>query len=397
MPLSAQGLPEIRKACHALGVPLTILNLTHLDSLELLYRGVANHYPSILVYRKRTLSRVLPGYLTSAGYQKQIREALRKLEPPSVVKNVPAWRPITPAVKASWIEVERVRLPGTVPYYSWFKAFSGTRWAIFSQDYTSYQPNVLVNLDTSQTLATDHPGLTPVSSPDGKLFVTYWPASGRGMIFYDLHSFTSGIKTPFYERKIAPDYHTIALLEAGESSSRYRLVNGQGGEIRSYDFSVVFDRKENGPPKVSDFSEALLHCENITHASLPMLSKDGRLIGISQGEKRTTAVVRLNPAGGPCELVLDLGYETGKVEFSYDNTAIVYHASRANAERTGTLRSVKDLFVTRAYYYDLNGKYEIPISSDADTDAQFPFIFGKGQVMYHNRATHELVTVKPGL
>jgi hypothetical protein len=91
MPLSAQSLAAVQKAARSLKVPLTLVldpsadgrvatkfarslefppqSTVRMQSLELLHRGMGEHYPSLLVYQKgEVLGRAFPGYKSVERY-----------------------------------------------------------------------------------------------------------------------------------------------------------------------------------------------------------------------------------------------------------------------------------------------------------------------------------------
>lgn len=99
MPLSIRGLKDIEAAVRALKLDLQVvidpdsdfdhitreaaaagIDASHcgrLASRELMRRNLTIHYPSILIYRRGAIvGQLLPGYLSTADYEKYIQQVL---------------------------------------------------------------------------------------------------------------------------------------------------------------------------------------------------------------------------------------------------------------------------------------------------------------------------------
>ena len=99
MPLSAGSLAEVRKTASTLHLPLTLVldpsadrrlaesfaranrfpaeSTLPMQSLELLHRGMGEHYPSLIVYRKgEVVGRAFPGYKSSERYMAFVNSRL---------------------------------------------------------------------------------------------------------------------------------------------------------------------------------------------------------------------------------------------------------------------------------------------------------------------------------
>lgn len=387
MPLSIQGLDEARAAAKALGISFTPLvadaspeqlAAIHADptttrtmaSLELVYRNANIHYPSVTFYRDgKVLGAAIPGFKSRDTYARLAREAgAGPTETPRA--------PIT-----MWLDrnakVNTVRTVQTVRRVGFFfKPIATTDVVSYTSDNASY----LFDLGTRREQRI--PGtVDPVPTPDGKLLTR------PGLLLYPMQPLLGGDTIPrFADRELPDEYQTAAILKKSKDATRYRVVTGwrMGARLRDYD--VTFDR-DGTTLHVQPLGAPMTPCPDRMF-SLPISAKgDSREMGAYDTKSRTNIVFQVTDEG-KCVDVLDLGFASGKLSFSYDNAAIAFSTSRVNTDAEGQLLKVEELFYKDAFVlYRKNGRL-VNLSANRPLSAMtFPEFLPDGRVMILDQAS----------
>jgi hypothetical protein len=272
---------------------------------------------------------------------------------------------------AEWKEYERIEMPREMHYF--FRVFSSGR----AITYNSHYKNYLMTFDWKDGKIASYqdiqiPGmLDPVPTPDDGRMITIPFIGGQefpllhkmlgGMRFYSTESMISEFQSRSHQNKkkiktteklirdvaLPGSYQTIGLLgEDEEDGTRhYRVVTEavhdktSGFSIQEYAARPGKDGKIHLEKKWKDKQRV---CQNIQFA-LPMLSKTGQYMGGADwrdplnpkkrakakelNEPENTMIIQLPRNGsGDCEVVHELGRPTGKLDFSYDDRFVAFHA-----------------------------------------------------------------------
>jgi hypothetical protein len=165
------------------------------------------------------------------------------------------------------------------------------------------------------------------------------PMSGSGMTFYSLDAAkgkvqpgksggASNLPELFHDPAVSENYQSFGLVSPGNDDGDgavYRMVSGSL-KLSEYNTSTT----DSAAWSANDLGKACLNSGNF---KLPMISKDGQELSVYSNDTHTTQIYKIND--GSCTLELDLGFATGKVEFSYDNKAITFHVDSYSSSKEG--------------------------------------------------------------
>jgi hypothetical protein len=346
MPLSISGLTEAKAAAEALGVAFTAvvadarpLELERsgvdptyqrlLNSIDLVYRDATIHYPSILFYRDGSLlGSAIPGYKRRDTYGALAREAFSA--GPSTHS---ATRSSAPSFwvdhKAQLTQIRSVETVRPVGFF--FKPIATTDLV----SYTSQNAAYLFDLGARREQRI--PGtVDPVPTPDGK-FLTR-----PGLMFYPIPTLAAGDTTPvFIDRELPDEYQTISILKQSKEAVRYRVVTGWRMGLRLRDYDVTFATRDK-PLHIEPLGTPTVPCDGRSF-SLPISAKGTREVGAFDTQSRTNRVIEIGD-DGRCTDVLDLGFASGKLSFSYDGSAIAFATSRIDVDAEGFLLQPEEAF-----------------------------------------------------
>ena len=246
--------------------------------------------------------------------------------------------------------------------------------------YTSENASYLFDLGTR--VERRIPGtVDPVPTPDGKLLTR------PGLLLYPMLPLIGGDTTPrFVDRELPDEYQTAAILKKSKDATRYRIVTGwrMGARLRDYD--VSFDR-DGTTLYVTPLGQPTVPCPERMF-SLPISAKgDSREMGAFDTKSRTNIVFQVTD-DGKCIDVLDLGFASGKLSFSYDNAAIAFSTSRVNTDAEGSLLKIEEMFYKDAFVlYRKTGRL-VNLSSNRPLSAMtFPEFLPDGRVMILDQAS----------
>ncbi len=180
----------------------------------------------------------------------------------------------------------------------------------------SSQSNILVNMEdgSSQTV----PGsVDPVFTPDGK-FLTL-----PGGKFYAMDEISEKVDNGQPARGVSSSfnsgqggvYQSIGILPGSTDSKKtYRYMDDQAG-ASYFDVEMKFDSSGKVISSKRKTSSKRL-CTEASSRDTPMMSKDGKYLSILNFETHTTQIWRVND-NGTCNMMVDIGVPTGKVDFGF--------------------------------------------------------------------------------
>ena len=373
MPLSVEGLKEIRAAATALQatlVPLadpaaTASELLPLGEPQIRYQksghlrelGVQLHYPSVLVSNDhKVVGSPIAGFKTRSGYITLVSDLLKL-----------PWK--------EQFQISReVALPR--PMNAFFKPVYGT--ALIASGSTPIG-NYLFNLETPGVFYFAAYG-DPGPSPDAA-FVTV--LNGNGLEWYSTGNIFAGKQKLLLHDAGLRTYQSVGQL----SSSKYRVIgaissstNPAGLIVRDFESSIA----EDGEKSVIPLAEWRPVCEG-KRISIPMMSKTGELL--SGSLEGTLRVFRIGPNATECDEVFDTKAITGKADFNRDDSAFVY-VSRSENPETG-------LAVDTIFLADLRARLIKPVYyGDAKMQLAFPGFMSPDRLVVYEQVSKRLLTLE---
>jgi len=398
MPLSEEGMPEIRSVSEDLDVPVTMVSAESLQRLlakpssneerdatdtralrsvanDLVEAGALLHFPSVSILQGWAVEGPsILGYKRAEGYRALLEPRLEALRagshagplPPSVAagrSNVPAGK-----LEIVW------RLPVSPTPGAFFRRVPGTRYIAYDQNRAVW----LHHLESGERFR--GPGwIDFVSTPDGALFVT--PADGSGGLeFYDapevLREGRAGrgeeVRPVYVDPAMSDQYPSVGILE-GEAGERvrYRILISwfEGLAIREYDVRWSAD----GAVRVQPVTEKIDACPGMG-LSTPILSKDGQEIAARDESTGTTRLFRVE-ADGSCEPVLDFGRGTSKVGFRDDGRLIAFGSTEGVTGDRALGRS-------RTFVFDRDTQETVEVPGSGSRSLVIPEFVGPDSLLF---------------
>ena len=194
--------------------------------------------------------------------------------------------------------------------------------------------NTIVDLDTGKSIRFPGP-YDPVFTPDGKYLTR------PGGIFYNAEDVRKKAKANSFAQSMSPIhnggmrgvYQSLGTVESPSSGNgnkaTYRMIDDENG-VSFQDYTI--DHDNNGVKQKMGSAKRL--CDGIK-TDTPMLSKDGKYLSIYNEQSGTTQIFNIEEnvkSGKPCQMVLDLGFPTGKVSFDYSNSQIAFHVDSVQTQ-----------------------------------------------------------------
>jgi hypothetical protein len=125
----------------------------------------------------------------------------------------------------------------------------------------------------------------------------------------------------------------------------------------------------------------------------PMISKDGREVAGFDAKSGTTKIWRIDEKKDNCELVEDLGYATGKVDFSFDGRYLTFHMNSSLETYSGTpgflgisrySRRPSKSRTTNIFVYDRKERLLEQLTFNSAINSYFPVWDKLNHVVYIN-------------
>lgn len=371
MPLSVEGLKEVRRAAEALHATLVMVadpaastsqiesfgdsGIRYQKSGRLRNQGIELHYPSLIVADNHKVSGPpIAGYKTYPGYV-------------TLVSNL---------LKLPWTEgfelSDQVALPR--PMAAFFKPVYGTDFIVSG----NAGPNYLFNLRTKDVFNIAHLDWgDPGPTPDGE-FVTL--LGTMGLSWYSMPDILTNKSAPLLWDPGLRTYQSVAQL----SPTTYRVLgavssssNPTGLIVR--DYKAI--RRDAGGKTVTPTNEWHAVCDD-KQISIPMMSKTSRFLsGSYQG---TLRIFRLGLDATECEEVFDTQLVAGKADFSRDDQFIIYVARSQNPDTRETVDTI--------YLADLRKATTKPIFyGDFRSHLAFPGFMSNDRIVAYEQTSKSLL------
>jgi hypothetical protein len=372
MPLSVEGLKEVRLAADALRATLVVLadpaateteivalgdpGIRYQKSTILRNQGIQLHYPSILVSNNHKIEGApIAGFKTHSGYVTLVSDLL----------------------KLSWKEEFKVSRAPAVPrsMNAFFKPIYGTDLIASGSSY----PNYLFNLKTGAVFNAPGSG-DPGPTPDGEFGTLLSGVSG--LSWYSIPEALAGSSTVLMADPGLRTYQSVGQL----SPSTYRVVGAVSSSTNPAGL-IVRDYERKGPDEsgstVAPLTEWHPMCEG-KRISIPMLSKTGTLLsGSFEGSLR---VFRIGANATECEEVFDTKVVSGKADFSRDDGTLAYVARAVNP------RTSED--VDAVFLANLRGKSATPIYyAESQMQLAFPGFMSPDRIAVYDQNSWSLFTL----
>ena len=255
--------------------------------------------------------------------------------------------------------------------------------------------NVVMDMNTGEYRSVPGP-FDAVPTPDGHVIIT------PGLDFFDRDTISPSA-TPLLadgdqsnsDNSLEGVYHSSGVLPGVAAPKRnYRVITDTlttGDErmntlmYKDYETTMV-----NGSPKFKPNAHPPKPlCPNLGDApyKLPMLSKDGQQLAAFDVEAGTTKIFRIvkQPNGSNrCEVTRDLGFATGKVEFSPDGKKITFASDTNQTDPQGVswYAQPDSSQNFQVYVVDLEEDTVQRISNQASGNSYYPSFWSDGTVAY---------------
>ncbi len=371
MPLSLPGLKNTLDVAKIMGYKVQTLN----DPVEPLRSwggqaipvavpasytaaaGVPLHFPIILIYKNgHPCGPAIPGYKSLRGYQQIIFRYDQQCGSRWKTKQAHAHLSVNHFQTASTI-LETPIPRGNIGYY--FKAINDD-WVTY---YAAKQVYFFNRKTGAEFMA---PGqFDSVPTPDAQ-FLTI-PAPLRffslAKILADFNN-AINLQPDFSDQSIKDEYQSIGIVSDDQSTRIYRVATAWVRSAAFRDYSLNKARGDLTPGE-----QAKTVCKGFP-ISLPMLSKDGLMLGGHCNADAFTKIVSIGATGSECILVQDLGFKTGKVSFSHDGNQVGFVMKEGDA--------------IKAYVYNLKTKSLTLLMHVSETKKEylvFPDFLPNGNVL----------------
>ena len=124
------------------------------------------------------------------------------------------------------------------------------------------------------------------------------------------------------------------------------MITDVSGEVRYRDYAIDYSVT---PPAVEMLGEVARLCPGKTYKTI-MISKTSKYVGVYDPTSGTSKIVT---GDGTCREVLDLGYPTGKIEFTYDDARIAFHVDHIQSQAGSYFSGVNGSVTKDVYTLDL--------------------------------------------
>jgi hypothetical protein len=415
MPLSAEGIPEIRAAAQQLGIDVHVVNAISLYPDEtdssardrtdaragerrngegtahlLRQAGATVHAPAAVPFVDGELTAAtILGYKTAEGYRRLIKaslaEAARSPHPNRTSRIGVQGRRLTGEVGDGAGRIVRdVPIKGEPgPYFRRVGNLPLVSIVVANRAY-------LVDMVSSHAYTTPA-WVDLVPTPDKALFVT--PSRDRkGLQFYDGDSLIAmsmmgtamGLRPVYVDESMRDEYPSVGMpstvlhsriAENRSASTTYRVVTGwyDGAIAREY----IAERK-GGLLQVRPAGGAKVICHGRA-LSLPILAPDGRTFA-AHDQRRGSTVILWIESDGTCRELLDTGLRTGKVAFD-PSSRLAAFAIPPDATRPATSREQAGL--RGVFVADLEaGVVTRIVGSEKVNRLTFPEFIGSDSLMF---------------
>jgi hypothetical protein len=184
-------------------------------------------------------------------------------------------------------------------------------------------------------------------------------------------------------------YQSIAPLKSDDGDKKYRMVIDRlehesemsGGETTmtttTAPMIMDFKRTKNGIEKLSEFKNPC----SAERLQIPFISKSGTMLAARNLNTNTTQIFDISD--GKCELKHDLGFATGKADFSYDDKKVTFHlAAKPMQDGSGWVQNLGNDNSSNVFTYDLETKKVNQVTHNQNTNSYYPAFLPDGTIMH---------------
>ena len=372
MPLSVEGIKEIRLAAQDLRAQLILLadpsaeesrilsladpQIRYQRSNRLRDQGIQLHYPSLFVASNHKISGPpIEGFKSRTGYVSLVSDLLNL-----------RWR-------EEYLPSEPISLPRRM--MAFFKPVYGTDFIVSG----NASPSYLLNISTKASFDLDRRGgADPGPTPDGE-FITLL---GSGLRWYSTADILNGKTALLLHDPGLRTYQSVGQL----GSSQYRVLGALSSSFRPA--GLIFRDYESRPRRdggktVAPLTEWRSVCDDL-QISIPMLSKTGQFL--SGSYEGTLRVFRISANAAECEEVFDTKVVSGKADFSRNDDFLVY-VSRSVNPATG--KTVDTVFLADLLRKSTTAIYYGP----PEAQLAFPGFMNPDRIVVYDQASRTLRTL----
>ena len=409
MPLSTEGILEVRAAADSTGARLILLPAAALQDFvngrsllsrirhsvagkdltrrvqDMIAAGATVHYPALLVFVGGQLhgSGIL-GYKTRAAYPPLIRQRVAQAVEFSSTRHMHQSES-SPTLSSTgrYSDIPVSGNPG-----GYFKVIP--TWGTLS--FSDASGVHLVDLKSRTTVR--GPGyIDLIPDPNGELFVTPQREHG-GLEFYNVADVmraraegTSARVLPlFVDHEMRDYYPSIGIIHAryqqGQRVGVYRVMLSWYTGAIFRDYKVT--HRGHQPHRVEPAGKPTQVCPG-RRVSLPIISPTGQHVAVRDEETATTRIYYLLP-NGECRLSIDTKLSTGKVAWHSTGTTIAFAIPRGVVKDGTSIlwedkRSSSEL--AGVFVYDLRNKDIIRVSgSETVNRLTFPDFVNDSSIIF---------------
>ncbi len=301
--------------------------------------------------------------------------------------------PTNPAIVKS---VNTKRVPG---YF--FRPFPKSNMGSYAADDHNYVLSLDNPAGSTEMIV---PGsYDPVPTPD-EMYMTI-PSDNqsdpkKGITFFSMNKLLAGETQPlFVDTDFKGVYQSIGTRKQDAVSPVYRILTdyvlpedkatgaSDGLSIRDYKIT----RQRGDDANVQPQGKGPLRICSGKKFSLPMMSKDGKQFSALDLDDYKTKIFNIvedanGVPTGECEVSMDLGMSTGKVDFNFNNDEITFHKFNYDPDEVkhGYNEVPSDDFVGNVYVYKRSTGVISRITNNTDSNAIYPAFRQDGKIVYIN-------------
>lgn len=323
MPLSISGLKNTLAVAKTMGYEVQALNdpvepVTNFNGQPIPVAvpasytsaaGVPLHFPIILIYKNGQIcGPAIPGYKSLTGYQQIISFYDHQCGKRWQIRKTPSHLTVNSFHSASII-METPIPRENIAYY--FKPIDND-WITY---HTLKQIYFFNRKTGSEFMA---PGqFDGFATPDAGFLTIPGPLRffSLAKIWADPNNAVN-LQPDFSDINMKDEYQSIGMISDSENTRTYRVVTAWIAAVAFRNYSL---NKTTG--EITPENQAKNICKS-SPLSLPMLSKNGLLLGAHSNADALTKIISIGVTGSECTHVQDLGFKTGKVSFSHDGNQI---------------------------------------------------------------------------
>jgi hypothetical protein len=224
----------------------------------------------------------------------------------------------------------------------------------------------------------------PVASFDNKILSVLKGNDGDyEVVFYHADSFGKGKPVRIEsDLHINGAYQSMAPIALPNGRSGYRVLIDQIKTAKNGDVSMApgfvdMELKNNRLMKLTP--ELQSPCSN-KRLQVPFLSKDGQMMAALNLETETTQVFRIG--NGRCDFVADVGFRTGKADFSYDNSSITFALEEKPTDSVkGWEKALGSDNVSNVMTFDLR-KEVVHVTKNVTGNSYYPAFLPDGNILH---------------